>query len=148
MTSLYHGLVPRHSCACTKNLVTFLAEVGKAWEQGYLYLAWNPGWETKMRKTWVWPHTVLLTSSLSVHACPLASDSKATRVPRPRNSRVNFRAHASAMCSTRGLSSCSWAALYLQRKLNLLCYSCSCIMWASDQLITRCSLDHTSFQTF
>ena len=47
MTSLYHGLVPRDSCTCTKNRVTFLTQVGKAWEQSYLYLAWNPGWRQK-----------------------------------------------------------------------------------------------------
>ena len=38
-----------------------------------------------------------LTSNLSVHACPLASDSKAARVRHPRYSHVNSRAHASAM---------------------------------------------------
>ena len=42
-----------------------------------------------------------LTSNLSVHACPLASDSKAARVRRPRYSRVNIRAHASAIRVTR-----------------------------------------------
>ena len=45
--------------------------------------------------------TVPLTSNLSVHACPLASDSKAARVRRPRYSRVNIRAYASAMHVTR-----------------------------------------------
>ena len=38
-----------------------------------------------------------LTNNLSVHACPLASDSKAARVRRPRYSRVNIRAYASAI---------------------------------------------------
>ena len=42
-----------------------------------------------------------LTSNLSVHACPLASDSKAARMRRPRYSRVNIRAHASAIRVTR-----------------------------------------------
>ena len=42
-----------------------------------------------------------LTSNLSVHACPLASDSKAARVRRPRYSRVNIRAYASAIRVTR-----------------------------------------------
>ena len=44
-----------------------------------------------------------LTSNLSVHACPLASDSKAARVRRPRYSysRVNIRAYASAIHVTR-----------------------------------------------
>ena len=46
---------------------------------------------------WNYACTVPLTSNLSVHACPLASDSKAARVRRPRYSRVNIRAHASAM---------------------------------------------------
>ena len=41
--------------------------------------------------------TVPLTSNLSVHACPLASDSKAARVRRPRYSRVNIRVYASAI---------------------------------------------------
>ena len=41
--------------------------------------------------------TVSLTSNLSVHECPLASDSKATRVRRPRYSRVNIRMYASAI---------------------------------------------------
>ena len=41
-----------------------------------------------------------LTSNLSVHACPLASDSKAARVRHPRYSRVNIRAYASAICVT------------------------------------------------
>ena len=45
--------------------------------------------------------TVPLTSNLSVHACPLASDSKAARVRRPRYSRVNIRAYASAIRVTR-----------------------------------------------
>ena len=44
---------------------------------------------------------VPLTSNLSVHACPLASDSKAARVRRPRYSRVNIRAYASAIRVTR-----------------------------------------------
>ena len=42
-----------------------------------------------------------LTINLSVHACPLASHSKAARVRRPRYSRVNIRACASAICVTR-----------------------------------------------
>ena len=44
-----------------------------------------------------------LTSNLSVHACPLASDSKAARVRRLRYSysRVNIRAYASAIRVTR-----------------------------------------------
>ena len=42
-----------------------------------------------------------LTSNLSVHACPLASDSKAARVRCPRYSRVNIHAHVSAMRVTR-----------------------------------------------
>ena len=42
-----------------------------------------------------------LTSNLSVHACPLASDSKAARVRRPRYSRVNIRVYASAIRVTR-----------------------------------------------
>ena len=46
-------------------------------------------------------YTVPLTSNLLLHACPLASDSKATRVRCPRYSRVNMRAHASAMYVTR-----------------------------------------------
>ena len=46
---------------------------------------------------WNYACTVPLTSNLSVHACPLASDSKAARVRRPRYSRVNIHAHASAM---------------------------------------------------
>ena len=46
-------------------------------------------------------YTVPLTSNLSVHACPLASDSKAARVRRPRYSRVNIRAYASAIRVTR-----------------------------------------------
>ena len=41
------------------------------------------------------------TNNLSVHVCPLASDSKAARVRRPRYSRVNIRAHVSAMHVTR-----------------------------------------------
>ena len=41
------------------------------------------------------------TSNLSVHACPLASDSKAARMRRPRYSRVNIRTHASAIRVTR-----------------------------------------------
>ena len=43
-----------------------------------------------------------LTSNLSVHACPLASESKAARVRRPRYSysRVNIRAYASVICVT------------------------------------------------
>ena len=45
--------------------------------------------------------TVPLTSNLSVHACPLASDSKAARVRRPRYSRVNIHAYASAIRVTR-----------------------------------------------
>ena len=45
--------------------------------------------------------TVPLTSNLSVHACPLASDSKAARVRCPRYSRVNIRAYASAIRVTR-----------------------------------------------
>ena len=45
--------------------------------------------------------TVPLTSNLSVHACPLASDSKAARVRRRRYSRVNIRAYASAIRVTR-----------------------------------------------
>ena len=44
--------------------------------------------------------TVLLTSNLSVYACPLVSDSKAARMRRPRYSRVNIRVHASAMRAT------------------------------------------------
>ena len=44
---------------------------------------------------------MLLTSNLSVHACPLTSDSKAARVRRPRYSRVNIRGYASAMRVTR-----------------------------------------------
>ena len=36
-------------------------------------------------------------SNLLVHACPLASDSKAARVRRPRYSRVNIRAYVSAL---------------------------------------------------
>ena len=46
-------------------------------------------------------YTVPLTSNLSVHVCPLASDSKAARVRRPRYSRVNIRAYASAIRVTR-----------------------------------------------
>ena len=46
---------------------------------------------------WNYACTVPLTSNLSVHTCPLASDSKAARVRRPRYSRVNIHAHASAM---------------------------------------------------
>ena len=42
-----------------------------------------------------------LTSNLSVHACPLASDSKAACVRPPRYSRVNIRAYASAIRVTR-----------------------------------------------
>ena len=42
-----------------------------------------------------------LTSNLSVHACPLASDSKAARVRCPRYLRVNIRAYASAIRVTR-----------------------------------------------
>ena len=42
-----------------------------------------------------------LTSNLSVHACPLASDSKAARVRRPRYSHVNIRAYVSAIRVTR-----------------------------------------------
>ena len=45
--------------------------------------------------------TVPLTSNLSVHACPLASDSKAARVRRPRYSRVNIRTYASTIRVTR-----------------------------------------------
>ena len=45
--------------------------------------------------------TVPLTSNLSVHACPLASDSKATRVRCPRYTRVNIRAYASTIRVTR-----------------------------------------------
>ena len=45
--------------------------------------------------------TVPLTSNLSVHACPLVSDSKAARVRRPRYSRVNIRAYVSAIHVTR-----------------------------------------------
>ena len=39
--------------------------------------------------------TVPLTSNLLVHACPLASDSKAARVRCPRYLRVNIRTYAS-----------------------------------------------------
>ena len=49
----------------------------------------------------LYAHTVPLTSNLLVHACPLASDSKAVRVRRPRYSRVNIRAYASAIRVTR-----------------------------------------------
>ena len=45
--------------------------------------------------------TVPLTSNLLVHACPLASDSKAAHVRRPRYSRVNIRVYASTIRVTR-----------------------------------------------
>ena len=38
-----------------------------------------------------------LTSNLSVHVCPLTSDSKAARVQRPRYSRVNIHVYTSVI---------------------------------------------------
>ena len=76
----------------------------RAWERGWPCCSAQPVmllFSVVLKLGHVHTCTVPLTSNLSVHACPLASDSKAARVRRPRYSRVNIRAHASAIHVTR-----------------------------------------------
>ena len=98
MASLAHGYN-----TVVHDLPRFLVHYMHALTVGtraFLSLWLGPGYKATCR--WVANvFTVPLTSNLSVHACPLASDSKAARMRRPRYSRVNIRVYASAIRVTR-----------------------------------------------